>query len=133
MASVKMALLAILTVSLSSSYRNFGKTLAISLNISKDFDSVWHKALISKCPHTFSIFPSATLSQASSPTVLLLLWLMASVLLLNLLTSVLLRVLSYLLFIIYLLNQTSCSIYYYPNDTFRHFSTSFQKRPTLRS
>ena len=40
--------LAFLTESWSSSFRVFGETFAVSLDISKAFDVVWHKSLISK-------------------------------------------------------------------------------------
>ena len=73
-------LLAFLTVSWSSSFRDFGETFAVALDISKALDRVWHKALISKLP-------------SYSP----------------------LR-----------------SIHSYADDTTLHFSTSFQRRPTLQ-
>ena len=51
-------LLAFLTESWSSSFRNFGETFAVALDISKAFDRVWHKAYISKLssyPLSFSL------------------------------------------------------------------------------
>ena len=42
--------LAFLTESCSSSFRDFGETFTVGLNISKAFDRVWHKSLISKLP-----------------------------------------------------------------------------------
>ena len=44
-------LLAFLTESWSSSFRDFGETFAVSLDILKAFDRVWHKSLISKLPN----------------------------------------------------------------------------------
>ncbi|MPC13625.1 putative RNA-directed DNA polymerase from transposon BS [Portunus trituberculatus] len=67
-------LLAFLTESWSSSFRDFGETFAAALDIQKAFDRVWHKALISKLPSYFSILLSATLSQVSFPTILLQQW-----------------------------------------------------------
>ena len=50
-------LLSLLSDSWSSSLRHFGKSFAVALDISKAFDRVWHKALISKLP-SFGIYPS---------------------------------------------------------------------------
>ena len=41
----------------SSVFQNYGKSFALALDISKTFDGVWHKALISKLP-SFGIYPS---------------------------------------------------------------------------
>ena len=43
-------LLAFLTEPLSTSFRDFGETFPVGLDISKAFDRVWHKSLISKLP-----------------------------------------------------------------------------------
>ncbi len=43
-------LLAFLTDSWSSSLSRFGETFAVALDISKAFDRVWHKALLSELP-----------------------------------------------------------------------------------
>ena len=50
-------LLAFLTESWSSSLRDFGETFAVALDISKAFDRVWHKSLISKLP-SYGFYPS---------------------------------------------------------------------------
>ena len=50
-------LLAYLSDSWSSSFRDFGESFAVALDISKAFDRVWHKALISKLP-SYGIYPS---------------------------------------------------------------------------
>ncbi len=36
----------------------FGETFAVTLDISKVFDGVWHKALLSKLP-SYNFYPSA--------------------------------------------------------------------------
>ena len=41
----------------SSAFRSFGESFAVALDISKAFDRVWQKALISKLP-SFGIYPS---------------------------------------------------------------------------
>ncbi len=48
-------LLAFLTDSWSSYLNRFGETFAVALDISKAFDRVWHKALLSKLPSSASI------------------------------------------------------------------------------
>ncbi len=75
-------LLAFLTDSWSSSLSRFGETFAVASDISKTFDRVWHKALLSKllsygfylslCSFTFSLFSDRSISavvdgQCSSP------------------------------------------------------------------
>src|ERR1700755_2556926 len=50
-------LLSLLSNSWSSALRGFGESFAVALDISKAFDRVWHKALISKLP-SFGIYPS---------------------------------------------------------------------------
>src|SRR6201990_1715513 len=50
-------LLSLLSDSWSSGLRGFGESFAVALDISKAFDRVWHKALISKLP-SFEIYPS---------------------------------------------------------------------------
>ena len=49
-------LLSLLSDSWSSALRGFGEFFAVALDISKAFDRVWHKALISKLP-SFGIYP----------------------------------------------------------------------------
>ena len=50
-------LLSFLSERWSSSLRDFGESFAVALDISKAFDRVWHKALISKLP-SFGFYPS---------------------------------------------------------------------------
>src|SRR6201990_2028288 len=50
-------LLYLLSDSWSSALRHFGESFAVTREISKAFDRVWHKALISKLP-SFGIYPS---------------------------------------------------------------------------
>ncbi len=50
-------LLSLLTDSWSSSLSRFGETFSVPLDISKAFDRVWHKALLSKLP-SFGFYPS---------------------------------------------------------------------------
>ena len=50
-------LLSYLTLTWSSSLRNFGESFAVALDISKIFDRVWHKALLVKLP-AYSFTPS---------------------------------------------------------------------------
>src|ERR1044072_4038033 len=50
-------LLSLLSDSWSSALCHFGESFALALDISKAFDRVWHKALISKLP-SFGIYPS---------------------------------------------------------------------------
>ena len=50
-------LLTLLSDSWSATIRNFGKTFAVTVDISKAFDRVWHKALISKLP-SYGFYPS---------------------------------------------------------------------------
>ncbi len=50
-------LLAFLINSWSSSFNCFGETFAVALDISKAFDRVWHKALLSKQP-SYGLYPA---------------------------------------------------------------------------
>ena len=50
-------LLPLPTESWSSSFRDFGETFAVGLDISKAFDRVWHKSLISKL-FSYGYYPS---------------------------------------------------------------------------
>ena len=50
-------LLAFLTESFSSSFRDFCETFAVGLDVSKVFDRVWHKSLISTLP-SYGLYPS---------------------------------------------------------------------------
>ena len=63
-------LLSLLSDSWSSALRGFGESFAVALDISKAFDRVWHKALISIFPLSESILLSVTFSLISFPVVL---------------------------------------------------------------
>ena len=130
-------LLCFLTESWSSSFRDFGETFAVGLDISKAFDRVWHKALISKLP-SYGFYPSlcnfisSFLSDRSIAAVVdghcsSLKSINSGVPQGSVLSPTL-----FLLFINDLLNQTSCPIHSYADDTTLHFSTSFRRRPTLQ-
>ena len=128
-------LLAFLTESWSSSFRGFGETFAVALDISKAFDRVWHKSLISKLP-SFGFYPSlctfilsflsnrsiaATVDgHCSSPKSINSGVPQGSVLSPTL----------FLLFINDLLSLTQSPIHSYADDSTLHFSTSFIRRPT---
>ena len=128
-------LLAFLTESWSSSFRNFGETFAVALDISKAFDRVWHKSLISKLP-SYGFYPSLCTfissflsnrsiaavvdGHCSSPKPINSGVPQGSVLSPTL----------FLLFINDLLNLTQCPIHSYADDSTLHFSTKFDRRPT---
>src|ERR1044072_5673193 len=63
-------LYSLLSDSWSSALRGFGESFAVALDISKAFDRVWHKALISIFPLSESILLSVTFSLISFPVVL---------------------------------------------------------------
>ncbi len=125
-------LLAFLTDSWSSSLSHFSETFAVTLDISKAFDRVWHTALHSKLP-SYGFFPalcsflSSFLSgrfiaavvdgHCSTPKPI---------------NSCVPQVLSptlFLLFINDLLSLTNCLIHSYADDTTLHYSTSFDRHP----
>ena len=128
-------LLAFLIQYCSSSFKDFGKIFAVSLEISKTFDRVWHKSLISKLPsHGFypslCTFISSFLSDSYiaavveghcySPKTI-----NSSVSQDSVLSPTLFQLLIY-----YLLILTKCSVYSYADDTTLHFSTSYNRHPT---
>ena len=82
-----------LTESWSSSFRDFGETFAVALDISRAFDRVWHKALISKLP-SHGFYPSLFNFISSFLSDLFVVAVIDG-LPLNLLTVVFLKVLSY--------------------------------------
>ncbi len=121
-------LLAFLTGSWSSSLNRFGETFAVALDISKAFDRVWHKTLLSKLP-SYGFYPalSSFLSSFSSGRSI------AAVVDGHCSTSKPINsgvpqgsVLSptlFLLFMNYLLSLTNCPIHSYADDTSLHYST----------
>ena len=126
--------LAFLTESWSSSFMDFGKTFAVNLDVSKAFDRVWHKSLISKLS-SYGLYPLCTFitsfpsdrsiaavvdSHCSSPKTINSGVPQGSV------PSPTL----FPLFINELLNLTQCPIHSYVDDTHLHFSTSYNKGPT---
>ena len=118
-------LLAFLSESWSSSFRDFGETFAVALDMSKAFDRVWHKALIFRLP-SYGFYPSlcnfisnflsdrsiavVVDGHCSSPKSINSGVPQGSVLSPTL----------FLLFINDLLNQTSCFIHSYADDTTLH-------------
>ena len=127
-------LLAFLTESWSSSFRSFGETFTVGLNILNAFDRVWHKSLISKLT-SYGLYPyicifiSSFLSDrsiivvvdghCSSPKTI-----NSGVPQSSVLSSTL-----FLLFINDLLNLTQCPIHSYAHDNTKHFSTSYNRCP----
>ncbi len=123
-------LLAFLTDSWSSSLSPFGETFAVALDISKAFDRVWHKALLSKLP-SYGCYPALCSFLSSFLAGLSV----AAVVDGHCSTSKPINsgvphcsVLSptlFLLFINDLLSLTNCPIHSYADDTTLHYSTSF--------
>ncbi|MCP4266355.1 MAG: hypothetical protein GY777_12405, partial [Candidatus Brocadiaceae bacterium] len=108
---------------------------SIALDISKAFDRVWHKSLISKLP-SYGFYPSicAFISNFLSG------WCIAAVVDSHCSSAKTINsgvpqgsVLSptfFLLFINDLLNQTTCPIHSYADDTTLHYSPHFNSRPS---
>ncbi|KAL7643214.1 UNVERIFIED_CONTAM: hypothetical protein RMT77_006505 [Armadillidium vulgare] len=128
-------LLSLLSDSWSSALRHFGESFAVALDISKAFDRVWHKALISKLP-SFGIYPSLCdllsnfLSGRSIAAVVdghrsSFKSINSGVPQGSVLSPTL-----FLLFINDLLSVTSSPIHSYADDSTLHYSFEFDKRPT---
>merc|ERR1712035_293843 len=128
-------LLAFLTDSWSSSLRDFGETFSVALDISKAFDRVWHKSLISKLP-SYGIYPSlcsfisSFLSDRSIAVVVDGHCSSPKPINSGVPQGSVLSPTLFLLFINDLLTLTQCSIHSYADDSTLHFSTSFPRRPT---
>ncbi len=130
-------LLSLLTDFWSSSLSRFGKTFSVTLDISKAFNRVWHSSLLSKLPSfgfysSLCTFISSFLSDrsisaavdghCSSPKPINSDVPQGSVL-------------SHTLFLLFINDHFSvpnCSIHSYADDSTLHFSTSFDRRPTLQ-
>ncbi len=126
-------LLAFLNNSWSSSLRCFGETFVVALDISKAFDRVWHKSLLSKLP-SFGLYPSLCTfiscflsgrsisavvdGYCSKPTSINSGVPQGSVLSPTL----------FLLFINDLLSFTECPIHSYADDSTLHYSITFKSR-----
>ncbi len=127
-------LLAFATDSWSSSFSRFGETFAVALNISKAFDRVWHKALLSKLP-SYGLYHALCSFLSTFPSGR---WIAAvvdghcytpkpinsGVPRGSVLSSTL-----FLLFINDLLSLTNCPIHSCADDTTLHYSTSFKRQP----
>ena len=128
-------LLSLLTDTWASAFEGFGESFAIALYISKAFDRVWHKALISKLP-SFGIYPSLCnlisdfLSGRSIAAVVdghrsSFKSINSGVPQGSVLSPTL-----FLMFINDLLSCTTSSIHSYADDSTLHHSFHFDRRPT---
>ncbi|KAL7646845.1 UNVERIFIED_CONTAM: hypothetical protein RMT77_002101 [Armadillidium vulgare] len=128
-------LLSLLYDSWSSALRHFGESFAVALDISKAFDRVWRKALISKLP-SFGIYPSLCdllsdfLSGRSIAAVVdghrsSFKSINSGVPQGSVLSPTL-----FLLFINDLLSVTSSPIHSYADDSTLHYSFHFERRPS---
>ncbi len=129
-------LLSLLTVtdSWSSSLSRFGETISFALNISKAFGRVWHKSLLSKLP-SLSFYPCRCSSFLSGRYISAVVdGHCSSLKLINsgVPQGSVLSPTLFLLFINALLSINNCSIHSYAADSTLHFSTSFDRRPTLQ-
>ncbi len=129
-------LLAFLTDSWSSSLSRFSETLAVALDISKAFDRVWHKALLSKLPSYGSypplcFFLSSFLSGRSIAAVVDGHCSSSKPINSGVPQGFFLSPTLFLLFINDLLSLANCPIHSYADDTTLHYSTSFDRRPNL--
>jgi len=128
-------LLAFLTDSWSSSLRRFGETFAVALDISKAFDRVWHKALLSKLP-SYGFYPSlctfisSFLSDRSISAIVDGHCSTPKTINSGVPQGSVLSPTLFLLFINDLLSLTNCSINSYADDSTLHYSTTFDKRPS---
>ncbi len=130
-------LLSLLTDSWSSSLSRFGKTFSVALDISKAFDRIWHKSLLSKLP-SFGFYPSlcsfisSFLSGRSISAVVDGQCLSPKPINSGVPQDPVLSPTHFLLFINDLLSVTNCPIHSYADDSTLHFSTSSDRKPTLQ-
>ncbi len=130
-------LLAFPTDSRSSSLNRFGETFAVALDISKAYDRVWHKALLSKLP-SYGLYPplcSFFTSFLSGPSIFAVADGQCS-------TSkpinsgvpqgAVLSPLSFYYSSMIFLPLTNYPIHTYADDTTLHYSTSFDRHPNLQ-
>ena len=127
-------LLAFLTDSWSSSLSCFGETFAVALDISKAFDRVWHKSLLSKLP-SFGFYPSlctfisSFLSGRSISAVVDGHCSKPKPINSGVPQGSVLSPTLFLLFINDLLSKTNCPIHSYADDSTLHYSFFFNNRP----
>src|SRR6201990_752335 len=128
-------LLLILSDSWPSALQHLGESFAVAIDISKAFDRVWHKALISKLP-SFGIYPSlcSLLSDFLSGRSIAAVAdghcssyksINSGVPQGSVLSPTL-----FLLFINDLLSITSYPIHSYADDSILHYSIQFERRPS---
>ena len=128
-------LLTILSNSWSSSLRDYGESYAIALDISKAFDRVWHKSLVSKLP-SYGFYPSICtfisnfLSGRSIAAVVDGHCSSSKPINSGVPQGSVLSPTLFLLFINDLLNCTSNPIHSYADDSTLHLSIRFPQRPT---
>ncbi len=130
-------LLAFLTESWLSSLSRFGESFAVALDISKAFDRVWHKALLSKLPsygfyYALCSFLSSFLSGRSIGAVVEGHCSTSKSINSGVPQGSVLSPTPFLLFIIDFLSLTNCSIHSYADDTTLNYSTSFDRHPNLQ-
>ncbi len=128
-------LLAFLTNSWSSSLCRFGETFAVALDISKAFDRVWHKSLLSKLPSygfypSLCTFVSCFLSGRSSSAVVDGYCSKPKAINSGVPQGSVLSPTLFLLFINDLLSITECPIHPYADDSTLHYSITFKSRPS---
>ncbi len=130
-------LLAFPTDSWSSSLSRFGETFAVTLDISKAFDRVWHKALLSKLL-SYGFYPalcsflSSFLSGRSIAAVVDGHFSTPKPINSGVPQGSVLSPTLFLLFINDLLSLTNCPIHSYADDTTLYYSTSFDRHPNLQ-
>ncbi len=123
-------LLSLLSDSWSSSLSRFGETFSVALDISKAFDRVWHKSLLSKLP-SFGFYPSlcsfisSFLSDSSISAVVDGHCSSPKPINSGVPQGSVLSPTLFLLFINDLLSITNCPIHSYADDSTLHFPTSF--------
>ena len=128
-------LLTVLSNSWSSSLRDYGESYAIALDISKAFDRVWHKSLVSKLP-SYGFYPSICafisnfLSGRSIAAVVDGHCSSSKSINSGVPQGSVLSPTLFLLFINDLLNCTSNPIHSYADDSTLHLSIRFLQRPS---